>query len=60
MRVSILPGCIACRFCETTCSDVFTVFDEAEVNADAVAGREALCREAAAGCPVQVIAVDEG
>jgi ferredoxin len=59
MKVTIAPGCIACSACENICPEVFTVFDACEVTANAVAGRERACRQAAAVCPVDVILLEE-
>ncbi|MEM0951261.1 MAG: ferredoxin [Cyanobacteria bacterium P01_H01_bin.74] len=59
MFVSIVDGCIACGACESICPDVFTVYDEAEVNAENVLGNENNCREAAKVCPVSVIKIEQ-
>jgi ferredoxin len=59
VKVSILDGCIACGACEALCPEVFTVYDNAEVNAAAIAGKERQCRAAAEACPVSVIHVQE-
>jgi ferredoxin len=55
--LKIHPGCIACRFCEVTCPEVFAVEDEATVMAspEVIAQHDAACQQAAEGCPVQVI-----
>lgn len=59
MEVKIVPGCIACGVCESLCPEVFTVFDESEVNAGGIPGHETACRDAAAACPVSVIMIEE-
>lgn len=59
MKVTIVAGCIACGACESICPDVFTVFDESEVNQENVVGNERACREAAEVCPVDVIICEE-
>ena len=60
-RVWIEPGCISCHFSEDSCPAVFEVLDEGAVvkpGADYVANDKAI-REAAVGCPVQVIKFEE-
>jgi len=60
-RVWIEPGCISCHFSGDTCPAVFEVLDEGAVvkpGADLVANDQAI-REAADGCPVQVIKFEE-
>jgi len=60
-RVWIEPGCISCHFSGDTCPAVFEVLDEGAVvkpGADLVSHDQAI-REAADGCPVQVIKFEE-
>ena len=59
MKVTIEDGCIACGACESFCSDVFKVEDVAVVDESKVAGNEDAVKEAAEGCPVSVIVVEE-
>jgi ferredoxin len=55
-KVWIIDGCTACGLCVDTCPDVFemqesaTVIEGADFNAN-----EALIKEAAESCPVEVI-----
>jgi len=58
MKVRIEDGCIACGFCEQACEAVFTIEDVAVVNEAAVAGHEDCVKEAADGCPVNVIIIE--
>jgi ferredoxin len=56
-RVWIEPGCISCHYSEATCPAVFHVGDQGAVvrpGAD-LAAHEQDIRDAAEGCPVQVI-----
>ncbi len=59
MYVRIVEGCIACGACESICPSVFTVFDTAEADNQALPGFESEVREAAKVCPVSVIKVEE-
>lgn len=59
MKVTILPGCIACGVCESLCPDVFTVLESCEVESEHVMGHEDLCRDASKACPVDVIYIVE-
>ncbi len=63
MKVTVdASGCIGCGLCESICPDVFKMNDHdiAEVLVDKVPdGVETSCREAAEGCPVQVISLEE-
>jgi len=55
-KVWIDEGCTACGLCEATCSDVFKVEDVATViNGADFTANEALIKEAADSCPVEVI-----
>ncbi len=58
MKVKIEDGCIACGFCEQTCDAVFSIDDVAVVNEANIAGNEDCVKEAADGCPVNVIVID--
>lgn len=54
--------CISCGLCEATCPEVFKMNDSdmAEVIADPVPSEaEETCREAAEGCPVDAISLEE-
>lgn len=60
-KVWVEPGCISCHFSQDTCPAVFEVLDEGAVvkpGAD-FSKHEAAIREAADGCPVQVIKFEE-
>lgn len=59
MKVTVEDGCIACGACESTCPEVFKVDDVAVADNSKVAGNEDTVREAAEGCPVSVIAIEE-
>jgi ferredoxin len=54
-------ACTGCGLCEETCPEVFEMEDGlAKVKVDPVpADQEETCREAADGCPVEAIAVEE-
>lgn len=55
-KVWIIEGCTACGLCVDTCPEVFFMEDEAKViqGVDYNA-HESLVKEAAEGCPVEVI-----
>ena len=60
-KVWVEPGCISCHFSGDTCPAVFEVLDAGAVvkpGAD-LRKHEAAIREAADGCPVQVIKFEE-
>ena len=61
-KVWIEEGCIRCNLSEDTCPEVFHVTDEgATVRPGVDFNRyEARIREAAEGCPVEVIKFTEG
>jgi len=59
MKVTVEDGCIACGACESMCPEVFKVDDVASADNSKVAGNEDAVREAAEGCPVSVINVEE-
>jgi ferredoxin len=56
----IEEGCISCGLCESVCPDVFEMPDEAVVKegADLEANEDGI-KEAADGCPVEVIKYEE-
>ncbi|MFM7469809.1 MAG: ferredoxin [Vampirovibrionales bacterium] len=58
--VKIHAGCIACRFCEVSCPEVFYVEDEAQVigSPETIARHQEACKVAEKGCPVQVIEIE--
>lgn len=57
-KVTIEPGCTTCGLCEFIAPEVFEVTDISHVksHADLIANKEVI-RQAAQGCPVQVIAI---
>ncbi len=62
MRVDIdRDGCISCGLCAETCPEVFEMADDglAQVKEHPTAVDIGLVRQAADGCPVEVIDVDE-
>lgn len=62
MRVQIdRSGCIACGLCVDTCPEVFRIAEDglAEVYTSPSDTDMTMVREAANGCPVSVIKVDE-
>jgi ferredoxin len=61
MKATVTDECTACGLCVETCPEVFEMGDEmAEVKVDPVpAAAEASCREAADGCPVDAIQIEE-
>jgi ferredoxin len=55
-------ACVSCGLCESICSEVFKMNDNdiAEVITDPVPSEaEDTCREAAEGCPVDAISLEE-
>jgi ferredoxin len=55
-KVWIEEGCISCGLCETTCPQVFAMPDLAEVRPGVdYSAFEELIKEAASGCPAEVI-----
>jgi ferredoxin len=55
-------SCVSCGLCESICSEVFRMNDSdiAEVIVDPVpSDAEDTCREAAEGCPVDAISLEE-
>ena len=54
-------GCISCGLCAATCPEVFRMAADgfAEVYEDVTADTEAAVQEAADGCPVEVIHVED-
>lgn len=61
MKVIIVEGCISCGLCESVCPEVFKLNDDgiSEVIADPEEEDEDNVREAAEGCPVNVIIIEE-
>ena len=57
MKANIVPGCIGCGLCESTCPEVFRLGDDglAEVYGPVEPDMESAVLEAAEGCPVGVI-----
>jgi ferredoxin len=52
--------CTGCGLCGDTCPEVFEVDDVAKVIADPVPGGvEDTCRDAADGCPVDAVSIEE-
>jgi len=59
-KVTIEPGCITCGLCEFIAPEIFEVTDLSRVKANAnIAGCKDAIKEAAQGCPVQVIEYEE-
>ncbi|MEG0944730.1 MAG: ferredoxin [Angelakisella sp.] len=60
MKVKIEDGCIGCGLCANTCPNIFRMTDEgvAEVYAQPNPDEESTAKEAADGCPVSVIMID--
>ncbi len=59
-KVSIEPGCITCGLCEFIAPEIFEVTDLSRVKKDAPIARcNDSIKEAARGCPVQVIEYEE-
>lgn len=59
-NVKIQPGCISCGSCQFIAPEVFEVTDKSRVKDDVdISLYHDRIREAAAKCPVQVIAVEE-
>ena len=54
-KVWIEDGCISCGLCESTCPEVFEMKETAVVKADAELDKEAEIKEAADGCPMEII-----
>lgn len=61
MKAKVIEGCISCGLCMSVCPEVFRMSDEgvSEVYAQPTENNEADAREAAEGCPVNVIVVEE-
>lgn len=59
-KVWIEEGCTSCALCEDICPEVFEMPDEAKViaGADLNANEDGI-REAAEGCPVEIIKFEE-
>ncbi|RLD51266.1 MAG: ferredoxin [Bacteroidetes bacterium] len=59
-KVWVEDGCISCGLCEEVAEDIFEVDDVSEVREGAeFAGHEDEIKEAAEGCPVEVIKFEE-
>lgn len=59
-KVWIEEGCISCGLCADTCPDVFEMPDVAVVIEGAdLEANESCIKEAAEGCPVEVIKYEE-
>jgi ferredoxin len=60
-KVWIEDGCISCGLCEEVAEDIFEVDEVSEVKDGADFGsHEDEIKEAAEGCPVEVIQYEEG
>ena len=61
MNVTIASGCIACGLCAATCPAVFQLGEsgEAEIYTEPTPADADAIREAAQGCPVSVILVED-
>ena len=61
MKAKVVEGCISCGLCVSVCPEVFRMSDEgvSEVYAQPTPENEDGTREAAEGCPVNVIVIEE-
>lgn len=61
MKAKVVEGCISCGLCVSVCPEVFRMSDEgvSEVYAQPTPEKEDDTREAAEGCPVNVIEIEE-
>ena len=61
MKATVTDDCTACELCADVCPEVFEMGDEiAQVKVEEVpTGAEDACREAAEGCPVSAIKIEE-
>ena len=61
MKAKVIEGCISCGLCVSICPGVFQMSDEgvSEVYAQPTPETEDDTREAAEGCPVSVIVIEE-
>ncbi len=63
MKASVDDGCIACGLCVEVCPEVFELTEGSDVAkvivAEVPTTVEASCREAADGCPVEAIHLEE-
>lgn len=61
MKANVIDGCIGCGLCVGTCPEVFRMNDDgvSEVFAQPTPENEDAAREAADGCPVSVIVIEE-
>jgi ferredoxin len=59
-KVWVEDGCISCGLCEEVAGDIFEVKETSEVKKGADLGsNESEIKEAAEGCPVEVIKFEE-
>ena len=59
-KVWVDEGCISCGLCEEVAEDIFEVDEVSEVKKDAdFSSNEDEIKEAAEGCPVEVIKFEE-
>ena len=59
-KVWVEDGCISCGLCEEVAEDIFEVKETSEVKAGAdFSTNESEIKEAAEGCPVEVIKFEE-
>lgn len=61
MKANVIEGCISCGLCVSVCPEVFQFNDEnvSEVCKQPDETQEEAVREAADGCPVSVIVVED-
>lgn len=61
MKAKVVDGCISCGLCVNVCPEVFKFNDDnvSEVYKQPEAEQEEAVREAADGCPVSVIEIEE-
>lgn len=61
MKVKVIEGCISCGLCMSVCPEVFRMSDEgvSEVYAQPTEENQDDTREAAEGCPVSVIVIED-
>jgi ferredoxin len=59
-KVWVDEGCISCGLCEEVAGEIFEVKETSEVKKDSdYASNESEIKEAAEGCPVEVIKFEE-
>ena len=59
MNAVVHEGCIGCGLCTSTCPTVFHMVDGISQGGPVPDNQESAAREAAEGCPVAVIAIQE-